>query len=302
MASEHTRRSSPTNTDRRNGSIRRGLRLFGVLLLAAVQFGAFFGSVQAARFDEKVKAPPPPSNAELKAVIRDYFDTYARVNAKSPAGIVKDQSAHSKWFDTKWRLGAAMETWKAPVDLAEYGVTPKGDGSYSIDVVNFPQWDPLDARLTELLDPNLFESHSVELKQRGFRDSDVAAMKAYIATMDRPERLASAANIPLVESFAAQVNSYTLSKHKMDKSQVQAFVYQGTRNSSEATRQWALGLLAVLDRQRQRILDSYFMERQGVMAMRPSDPESSDHELEPFVSGDYLRLLEAEKEKMEVRP
>ena len=301
MAIKYRRRSSPTNVDRRSGSIRRRFRIASIAFLAAFQFGAFVGPVQGAKFDERIKAPPAPTNAELRAVIRDYFDTYARV-AKSPGGIVKDQRAHAKWFDTKWRLGAAMETWKSPVDLAEYGVTPKGDGSYSIDVVNFPQWDPLDARLTELLDPQVFESHSAELKQRGFRDSDVAVMRAYIATKDRPERLASAANTPLVESFAAQVNSYALSKRKLDKWQVEAFVYQGTRNSSEATRRWAMGLLDVLDSQRQRILDSYFMERQGVMAMRPSDPASLDRELEPFESGDYMRMLEAEKEKSEVRP
>src|SRR6185295_8785991 len=131
MAIENRRRSSPADADRRSGSIRRRLRIVSIAFLAALQIGAFVGSVQAAKFDEKIKAPVAPSNAELQVVIRDYFATYARVNGESAAGMARDKAAYQQWFETNWRLQRAIDKKQPLVDLMEFGVTPNPYGSYS---------------------------------------------------------------------------------------------------------------------------------------------------------------------------
>jgi len=270
----------------------------GLLVACAV---ALVGIARAGKFDETIKAPVAPTRSELEASIRDYFNTYARVNAQFVGGIVRDKVAHAKWFDARWRLGTAIERWKSPVELAEYGITPNGDGSYAIDIVRFPQWDPLDSRLTELLDPKGFEMHAQHLKAMGFRDSDLEQLSSYIAT-HRPERLAIAENLSLVESFGEKVHAADLGRKKIQDSQVQSFRYQRHRNSAEATRQWAEGLLDSVDYQRQRILTAYFMERESRMTMLPDPPDELDRELADFRSGEYVRALEAERKRMEETP
>jgi hypothetical protein len=55
--------------------------------------------------------------------------------------------------------------------------------------------------------------------------------------------------------------------------EVDAFLYQKGLVEDDARRQWAAGLLARLDRQRQRILESYLMEQTGTARIIPDDPE-----------------------------
>ncbi len=191
--------------DRRSGSIRRRLRLFSIVLLAAVQFGAFVDAVQAAKFDEKIKAPHAPSNAELQAVIRDYFETYARVNAEVghryrerqgciPA-VVRDELAPA----ARDRQEASRSG-----DLSEFGLTPNGDGSYSVDLAEFPQWDPLPyATRTAFGSHKPSDSMARHSRTRGFRDQDIEAMRAYVEKSPRATRRACA-ELDIAEGYCRQ--------------------------------------------------------------------------------------------------
>src|SRR5262249_7578908 len=142
-----------------------------------------------------------------------------------------------------------------------------------------------------------FAMHVTRLRALGFRESDFEAMKNYIA-VNRPERRSIEENLSLVQSFGALVNAADLEKRQITQAQVQAFKYQAQRNSSDANREWAVGLLDCLDKQRQRTLSTYFIDRPGTMAMAPSSPDSIERELADFRSGQYLRGIEAEREKL----
>lgn len=268
-----------------------------IALMAATQLTAPVTGAHAAEFDEAVRAPEAPSNAELKKRIRDYFDTYARVNAGSAAGIIRDKAAHAKWFDTKWRLQRAIDTKRDLGDLSEFGLKPKGDGTYSVDIANFPQWTPLSTSVVRLLNRELFAAYTPELKERGFRDQDVDVIRAYTERTS-PERLADSEKLSLSESFATKMQRRLARKEKLETPQLLAYYYQSARIQFEADRAWTVGLLEPLDKQRQRILESYFAEqdRNGSMAIAPDDVETSRLWMTEMISsGEYLRLLEAEK-------
>jgi hypothetical protein len=264
-----------------------------VLCMAAVAEAA-----RAAKFDEKVKAPAAPSNAELASVIRDYFGTYARVNAQSMTGIVRDRDAYQQWFETQWRVQRAIDTRQPLGDLAEFGLTPNSDGSYSVDLAQYPQWDPLPARLQGLREPQALDFYAEPLKARGFRDEDIDALRAYLAKS--PPRRASVQELDVAEGFVAKVQAQISARRKTDGSLLLAYMYQTGRIRYEQERFWAAGLLDSLDRQRQRILELYLREQGGRMTITPDDIDAeTQFAVGSIASGEFARQLKAQR--MEVQ-
>jgi len=271
------------------------LRFALIALLTVLQLTAPVAAVQAAKFDEKVKVPEAPTNDELKARIRDYFDTYARVAAKSAAGMVRDKAAHAKWFNTIWLLQRAIDTKRDLGDLSEFGITGMGDGSYRTDLKSFPQWSPLDERLGRLLVPSLFALSASDLRERGFRDEDIDDLRTYIER-NKPRRAMLEDNLMLGESYAAKVKLQLAKKQKIPTSQYLSFIYQSSRSHAEADRAWAEGLLNTLDKQRQRILESYLMDQSGTRTTSPDDIDSlAKAVIGMIASGEYQQLMEREK-------
>ena len=297
MAIEYRRRSSPADADRRSGSIRRRLRIVSVAFLAALQIGAFVGSVQAAKFDEKIKAPVAPSNAELQVVIRDYFATYARVNGESAAGMVRDKAAYQQWFETNWRLQRAIDKKQPLGDLSEFGLTPNPDGSYSVDPTEYPQWDPLPTQLERLREPQAFDLYAEGLRARGFRDQDIEALRAYIAKSPRRNQ-ASMAELDITDGYIARVKAQIAAKQKVGESQLLSYMYQTGRIRKENDRLWALGLLDALDPQRQRILTSYFAEQVGQLTITPDDIGGQvQFAIDGVMSGEFERQAKAQRKE-----
>jgi hypothetical protein len=300
MAIKYARRSSTTNADRHSGSIRRRLRVASIAFLAAFQFGAFVDPVHGAKFDERIKAPPAPTNAELKAVIRDYFNTYARVNANSIAGIVRDKAAYQQWFETEWRLQRAIDAKRPLGDLSEFGLTSNRDGSYSVDLSKYPQWEPLPTRLDRFREPQHLRLDIEALKVRGFRDQDIEALGAYV-TGSPPRNQASIAELDIADGYVARVKAQLAAKQKASASQLLSYIYQTNRISKERARAWALGLLDVLDQQRQRILESYLQEQAGNLAIGPDDIEGQlKFAVDAIASGEFERQMSVERK--EARP
>jgi hypothetical protein len=275
-------------------------------IVVILQSMAPVAGLRAAQFDEKLTAPAAPNNDELRSVIRDYFATYARVNTESLSGVVRDRAAYASYFDSKWRLQRAIDTGRDLGDLSEFGVTPKGDGSYSVDIARFPQWTPLSTSVVRLLSPELFESYAPELLARGFRNDDIEIMRAYV-TRNVPEQAVAAERLALAESFANRVRPRVTKARKLESSEFLSLVYQSNRILAEANRAWTVSLLDLLDGQRQRILESYFAEqdRQGSMTIAPDDiPAAGQRTAAAIASGEYFRKLDEEKARikdMEVR-
>jgi hypothetical protein len=112
-----------------------------------------------------------------------------------------------------------------------------------------------------------------QLIDRGFRDSDVAAVKEYVATHD-PAAMAAAATLPMAIAFSRMVKKYDKIKRPAVKDQVLAYIYQRNKADAQARRAWARGLLNLLDAQRVRILHSYLSETKGTTYLAPSNTDA----------------------------
>jgi hypothetical protein len=288
MATELRSHSSPRPA-RREITLRRKLRFAGFVLTASFQVGALAGAAPAAKFDERIKAPEAPSNAELPGVIRDYFATYARVNAESPAGIARDKAAYQQYFETHWRLQRAIDRRQPLADLSEFGLNPNHDGSYSADLAQYPQWNPLPAQLDELRDPQVLDLHADALKARGFREQDIDAIRTYVA-MSPPRAQASVQELDLADGFTGKVKARMAARQKTSVSLLLAYAYQSGRIHYEQERRWAVGLLDSLDPQRQRILQSYLQEQGGQVTITPDDIEGQlKLAIDGIASGEFER-------------
>ncbi|HZF26912.1 MAG TPA: hypothetical protein VEZ88_11675 [Steroidobacteraceae bacterium] len=274
--------------------VKQARFVFLAILTALFALGSS-GQTQVVKFDEKFKAPAPSGSAELNIKIRNYFDTYARVNLHTATGIVRDKDAYQQWFDTQWRLQRAIDT-KGPLgDLSEFGLMPNGDGSYSVDLGQFPQWDPLPARLQGFREPQALGVYGAALKARGFRDQDIDAIRLYVEKSGPRER-ASTQELDIAEGFGAKVKAQMLAKQKIDSSSFLSYAYQTGRVRAEQQRVWAGGMLDALDQQRQRILESYLQEQGGHMTITPDD---IDAEVKLVVggiaSGEFAKQLKAQR-------
>lgn len=131
--------------------------------------------------------------------------------------------------------------------------------------------------------------------KRGFRGEDIDVLREYLAE-NKPRRTMLQANLQLGESYAARVELQLSKKQKIPTSQFMSFIYQSNRSGSEAERAWAEGLLNALDNQRQRILESYFMEESGTRVIGPDDVEGlAKRSVDMIASGEYKKLIEREK-------
>lgn len=258
--------------------------------------------VHAASFDPKIKAPRAVSAADFTASAGDYLNTYAQKSStSSPAAVLRDPSAYAKWVDLDWKLNLALEEGRTLGDLAALGLKQGADGSYTVDVREHPQWLPLDLLLQALKIPTAFTAHSEALLRRGFRDEDIAILKNYVDSANW-ESKAFTQNRVLTESFASRARSRQRAKLRIDSDETISYVYQRSRNSLEARRAWAVGLLDSLDQERQNILISYF---EGLHTTRTYLPSQSnlivqlERTLAPLLSGEYAQALE--QEAMRVR-
>jgi hypothetical protein len=253
-------------------------------------------ALHAGPFDERVPAPPALDAIAAKARVREYFDAYERMrSAHGDASVaqLRDRAAYQRWSTLQWQLKRNLDERKPLGDLAEFGLIGQEDGSYSVRLKDYPQWAPLDSLLTVLRDPVVFAAYAAQLQARGFRDQDVQALKAYIEK-NNPERAAFAANKPLIETFAAKVQGESHANGDVDRELVMAYVYQRERNWEEAQRAWSIGLLDVLDAQRQRILMSFFRELDITHVFGPeaaSIDELVKQTVAPLISGEYVQAL-----------
>jgi hypothetical protein len=275
-------------------------RLALIALAVLLQAAAPVAVEPSAKFDETRRAPQAPTNKALKVSIREYFEVYERATSESLAGLVRDKVAFDKWVEAEWRLQRAIDTRRDLGDLTRFGITPNGDGTYSIDIGHFPQWTPVSDSARRILEPGVLEAYVPQLKARGFRDQDIETVKAYIHEY-QPDRMAQLAKLSLVDSFAKSVQRGTASNEKLGTDKMLDYLYQNRRIMEEAKRAWTLGLLDSLDAQRQRILESFLSEvdRAGAMAVAPDDIEGATRWMgDAIASGEHQRLLEAERAKL----
>ncbi|HKU17264.1 MAG TPA: hypothetical protein VJQ52_22920, partial [Steroidobacteraceae bacterium] len=252
----------------------------------------------AAPFDENLKAPRAATSQALRTKLKAHFAAFERKGQEQdPAAFIRDRVTHRQWSDLYFSVKLAMDEGTPLADLAAFGLQAQPDGAYVVDLRKFPQWEPLDSRLYVLRNAEVFQSYVPALLARGFRDEDIKTLRTYLATHDA--RLAThAAGRQLVDTFAERLVRQQRAGQRPNVQEVLAYRYQKASIKAEAKRQWAVQLLDSLDRQRQRILVSFLQEEfeseLTFAAPREALGQTLEKEVQPIVSGDYAKLLDAE--------
>ncbi len=255
--------SYPCPKRARCGPIAAGLLLW----LAGIA-----GVAQAVEFDEKLKAPMARGGAELKAMAENYSAGFARLRDASPAEQVTNKALSAERFDLAWQIDRALEDKRPLEDLSALGLV-KHEAGFRIDYNAFPQWQPFPEVLASLMPTLNLDTAGPLLINRGFRESDVVALRNYVETHDL-KAATSARTLPIAISFSKVVKKYDKIKRPVGKDAVFSYLYQRDKAGAEARRAWSEGLIKLLDDQRIRVLHSYFAEMQGIGYWAASDSEA----------------------------
>lgn len=241
-----------------------------VLCLA---LAALAGSAQAVEFDEKLKAPRAKGAAEIKTLAENYSAAFTRLDTVSPVESVTNKALLLEYFDLKWQLERAIDEKRPLGELSAVGLVMQEDGSITIDLGAHPQWDPFVNKLTSFL-PNMnIDSAAPLFIDRGFRESDIATLKNYVATNNLKAAVAEK-TLPIAVSFSKVVKKLDRLKQPVSRGLVFSFLYQRQKAQALAEQKWTEGLTEVLDAQRMRVLHSYFSEIKGHAVWAASDVDT----------------------------
>jgi hypothetical protein len=268
---------------------RRGPVAVGLLLWLA----SIAGMAQAVEFDEKLKAPLARSGVEIRSMADSYSASFARLREASPAEQVRNKALSVDHFNLEWQIERAMEDKRPMEDLSALGLV-KSEGGFRIDYNAFPQWQPFPEMLAALVPTMTLDTVGPLLINRGFRESDVAALKNYVETHNL-KAATSARTLPIAISFSKVVKKYDKIKRPVGKDAVYSYLYQRDKVATEVRRAWAEGLIQVLDEQRVRVLHSYFTEMDGSRYWLPDDADAGVASLLALMRlPDYEQLATAE--------
>lgn len=270
--------------------LRASLTLLLALFLA--------GQNQAAPFDEKLKTPRAATAQALRPKFEAHFATFERKQQEAdPAAFIRDRLAYRQWSDLYFAVQLAMDEKTPLKSLGVFGLVAQPDGRYTVDLREYPQWEPLDSRLHRLTNEEVVESYVPALKARGFRDEDLDVLRTYLANND-PRMTIQVEGRQLVETFAKRLQAQRKVAADLNLQEVLAYRYQKSIMKSEADRRWAVGLMDALDPQRQRILVSFLDEFQSDMTFgAPTKPLNAtlEEEAQPIVSGEYAQIITTEE-------
>lgn len=247
-------------------------RVLAWLPMMMLMLASFTGSAHAVEFDEKIRAPMARGGAELKTQAEGYSASFARLRDASPAEMVTNPAFTQERFELEWQLTRALEDKRPLEDLSALGLMKDGSG-FRIDYNAFPQWQPFPEKLASLMPTMSIDTAGPLLVARGFRDSDVVALRNYLETHDLKSET-SARTLPMAISFSKVVKKYDRIKRPVGKDLAFSFLYQRDKTGVEARRAWSEGLIRTLDEQRVRVLESYLSELQGIGYWAPSDTEA----------------------------
>jgi hypothetical protein len=236
----------------------------------AVTFVVLAGSAPAAGFDEKLKAPAMRDAAELRSQARSFASRFGEVRAAMPDQLIRDAALARKKFDLTWQIQRAIDQHQPLDEFASVGIVDRGDGSYSVDMGEHPEWYDLHETMAGILVRANLDATGPALLARGFRPEDLVVLKDYVAAHN-PAKAAASEVLSVVISFGRTIRKFDRIKQTVPESMVTSFFYQRARTASESDRRWVEGLLQRLDAQRGRILLSTFTEMKPTAVWLPED-------------------------------
>ncbi|MEJ0085795.1 MAG: hypothetical protein WDO72_08940 [Pseudomonadota bacterium] len=252
-----------------SSSYRHGRRLrvaAGFFLMLA----GLAGSAQAVDFDEQVKAPMMKDAASLRSQAQAFSARFAELQDGATEQLITNRALAGSRLDLIWQIQQAIDLRRPLGEVSELGLVSRGDGSYNIDFNSFPQWERVDRKLAELLPTYQWDLLSQVLTNRGFTAEESSKLKAYLASRDANVE-AHQKKLPIALGFSKVVKKYDKIKRPVPESVVLSYIYQLQRAGSEATREWAVGLLDSIGAHGARILLSAMSEGTSTTIWSPSD-------------------------------
>jgi hypothetical protein len=241
------------------------------------------GPGRATEYDQRLKSPTLISDTQLKTDLREKFD---QASQKSNADRMRIGGL--QWLDLQWQLNRTVQAGQQLSDLSEQGIVKQADGSYVLDIAKNPQWQLWYRALSDLADPELLRVHAEKLAARGFRARHLQVMQDYVQ-QNQPQRAVLDSQRLMIRSVKAH-RSQAPRFARIAAADAASYAYQFERAREEAKQQWAAGLLERLDKQRQRILISYFQEISGTIIFIPE--ENFDTSIEQFAETMTSGVLE----------
>lgn len=263
-------------------SLRGCLALLPVLALA--------GAAQAVEFDEKVRAPRAASAADLRGRLESVAEKATGANAMHPLDAMRSASFARERFDARWMLGQMVDARVPLPELESLGFKADGNGSYTIDTREHPQWRPLEDRIQLLASPQVLGGLEKELEARGLHAEDFAKIREYVAARNLDQERAQS-------KLAIMLSAGKLAKKmqklgRLDDQFMASLSYQRARDMAEVERRWALGLLDTLPVQGQRVLASYLTEGPSNTSLVPEPTaEVYRQEKELLLRPDFEQLI-----------
>jgi hypothetical protein len=236
----------------------------------AVTFVVLAGLAQAVEFDQKLKAPAMKDAGELRSQAQSFASRFGEVRAATPDQLIRDATLTRKRFDLTWQIQRAIDERKPLDELASIGIVARGDGSYSVDMGEHPEWYYLHETMAGMLVRADLDAIGPALIARGFRPEDLAILKDYVATHN-PTKAAANEMQSVVIGFGRSIRRLDSLKRTVPDNTITSYFYQRARAASESDRRWVEGLLQRLDAQRGRILLSIFTEMKPTALWIPED-------------------------------
>lgn len=271
------------------------MRMPSICARASLQLSALLLAVSmshAAATGDRLQAPAAAERQTIKAELSGHFLLYEKKRAESASALIRHAAARQSWTDLEYRIVRAIQEGRSLGDLSEFGLESKPDGSFSVDLKRFPQWQPLDASLPVLSSPEAISAYEARLKGRGFRQSDMDALRIYVAEHDLTVAIQAAAT-RIAEKYAKHFTDEKAAARPLNVEAVIDYHYEIRRSWRETERKWSVDLLDALDNQRQRILASFFEEvasTKNFGKAQKSARQMLETEAKAFASGEYLSL------------
>jgi hypothetical protein len=246
---------------------RRRLRVAAGFVLTLATLWSTAGAVE---FDERIRAPLMKDAGSLRTQAQSYSARFAALRETASEQLITNQVLAGERFDLAWQIQQAIDTHRPVGDLSAVGFVDRGDGSYSVDLLAFPQWDVPDRHLSTLVSQMNWEAVSRQLISRGMTPDESAKLGQYFSDHDL-NAMTAARTLPLSLGFSRVVRKFDKLKRPVPESIVLSYVYQRARAADEATRQWMAGLLQSVGAHGGRIVLSSLAEGESRSVWSPSD-------------------------------
>jgi hypothetical protein len=248
------------------------------------------GAALAVEFDEKVKAPRAASGAELQGKLESIAAKITGADALGPLDALRSSSFVRERFDARWMLGQMIDSRVPLPELEALGFKADGNGSYTIDTREHPQWRPLEDRIQLLSSPKVLGGLEKELAARGLNAEDFAKIREYIAQRDLEQERAQSKLAIMISAGKMAKKMQKLGR--LDDQFMASLSYQRARSIAEVERRWATGLLDTLPPQGQRVLASYLTEVPSTTSFVPEPTaDAYRQEKELLLRPDFERLI-----------